>query len=334
MDQKIKIIVYGIGPIGQSIVREALKRDRIELVGAYDIDSKKVGKDSGELCGTGRVGLAVTNQLNKILPKCDLVVLTTTSSIEEIYPQIEEVVKARKFVVSTCEELSFPWETYPELSQKIDRLAVDKNVAVLSTGVNPGFLMDSLPIFLTTACLDVKKVKVERFQNASLRRIPFQKKIGAGNTLKEFEERVKSGSIKHVGFPESIYMIAARLNWKLEKVEENIHPIMAERTVKSEAFVVEPGKVSGIRQVARGLMNGEEKIVLEMRAALEFEDPHDSISIEGNPSFRSVVEGGISGDVATVAAVLNSIPGVLRARSGLRNMTDICLTSFSSSCSM
>lgn len=328
MDGKVKLIVFGVGPIGQSIIRSVLNRNGLELVGAYDIDPNLTGRDLGEICGLERTNLHVTDQLYSILPKCDLVVITTTSSIKEIYPQVEEVVKAKKPVLSTSEELSFPWNTHHDLAEKIDRLAYENGVAVLSTGVNPGFLMDIFPIFLTTVCLEVRKIKVERFQDASFRRVPFQKKIGVGDTLEQFNKRVREGSIKHVGFPESIHMIAHRMNWKLDEVDENISPIVAEKTAKSEAFEVIPGNILGVKQLAKGIVEGKEKIILEMQAYLECDNPHDSVWIDGNPGFHSVVPGGINGDVATAAAVINSIPQIFNKKPGLRTMADMPVTSF------
>lgn len=328
MGRDIKVVLCGVGPIGQYVAREVFNRNGIRLIGVCDINQRKIGKDIGEICGIGPIDLKVTKELDSILPKCDLVIITTFSSIEKIYPQIEEAVRLKKFVVTTCEELSFPLYTNSNLSKKIDQLALDNNVGVLSTGVNPGFLMDSLPIFLTTMCLDVKKIIVGRFQNASLRRIPFQRKIGVGNTLEQFRERVREGSIKHVGFPESIYMIASKLNWKIDKIKEDVSPIVTERMIENDTFIVEPGKVSGIKQVAKGSIDGEERIVLEMQASLEYENPRDEIWIKGKPDIHSIIEGGINGDIATVAAVINSIPQVLKAKPGLRNMNDIALTSF------
>jgi hypothetical protein len=69
-------------------------------------------------------------------------------------------------VVCTCEELCFPWITHPDLASRIDREARRRRVAILGTGVNPGFLMDTLPVCLTAVCQKVEAVRVSRIQNA------------------------------------------------------------------------------------------------------------------------------------------------------------------------
>jgi 4-hydroxy-tetrahydrodipicolinate reductase len=328
MSDQANILIYGIGPIGQGVARAAINRIGIKLIGAYDKDPAKIGRDLGELCGMGSIGIKVTDKLHKVISLCNLVILTTGSSLQEVYPQLAEVLKSGKPVVSTCEELSFPWGANRDFARKIDELACKEGVAVLATGVNPGFLMDALPIFLTTVCLTVKRIKIERHQDAAKRRIPFQQKIGVGTDVRQFRERVSNGSIKHVGFPESIYMIAHRLGWTVEKVEEDISPVIARKNVRTEAFEVEAGQVCGVKQIARAHVGGEERIVLEMRAYLGCENPRDIISVEGLPNVVSVIEGGVNGDIATVAAVINSIPVVLNSRPGLRTPIDIPLTSF------
>jgi len=328
MANKLKVLQYGIGPIGQKAIKAILNRKGLELLGAYDIDPSKVGKDVGTVIGEANIGIKISNNLQELLPKADIVLVTTASSLKKVFLQIEELVKAGKPVISSCEELMYSWETDPEISEKIDHLAQKNKVAVLSTGINPGFIMDTLPLVLTSVCLDVKKIRIERHQDASIRRLPFQKKIGAGATLQEFEERMRDGSLRHVGLTESIHMIAEKLNWRLEKVTDNIQPIIAEREVKSEFITVKKGNLSGIKQIGIGIREGEAVITLDMLMCLGYEKPHDSIMIEGNPNIYSNIEGGINGDIATVAVMVNSIPEVLKAKPGLRTMSDISITSY------
>ncbi|MBW1753780.1 MAG: dihydrodipicolinate reductase, partial [Deltaproteobacteria bacterium] len=205
---KIKVVQIGIGPLGQKITQFIAQREGIEVVGAVDVSPELIDKDLGEVCGLDSMDIKIQSSTTKCIEsmKPDAVILTTVSSMEKITPQIEKIVSYNIPVVSTCEELSYPWNTSQSLSERIDKAAKSKQVAVLGTGVNPGFLMDSLPTFLTSVCQDVQKIIVDRIQDAAFRRIPFQEKIGAGLTLEQFENKKKKDTLRHVGLSESIHL--------------------------------------------------------------------------------------------------------------------------------
>ncbi len=326
MEDSIGAIQYGLGPIGQAIVKDLWKKTGIQVVGAIDIDEQKIGKDLGDVVGLDtQLGVCVSSNPRELLlnERAQLVVLSTVSSITECYPQIETIVEAHKYLISTCEELAYPWLTHPDLSEKIDDLAKKNNVAVLGTGVNPGFAMDYLPIVVSGICRDVKRIKVFRIQDASLRRLPFQRKIGAGLTSEEFDRRRREKRIRHVGLTESIHMIARGFGWKLDQTDDEIFPVLAESAVETQFIKVPEADVKGMRQVGRGLKNGEEKIILEMIMSLGQENPRDVIEIDGTPNVRLVFEGGIHGDIATAAVVVNSIPQLLQLSPGLKTMLDM-----------
>jgi hypothetical protein len=236
MNKKIRVVQYGLGPIGCRSVQYLTERGNFDLVGAIDSDARKVGVDVGELAELPKaLGLHVTDDSTNLLREVDaeVVVLTTTSSLEQIRPQVLEIISCGKNVVSTCEELMYPWLTSPSLAKEIDLAAREQGVSVLSTGVNPGFLMDFLPLVMTGVCRDVEKVTVERIQDAQYRRLPFQKKIGAGLTVREFEERVKAGNLRHVGLTESMHLLASGLGWKLDKFPLPISPSSQTRLLGS-----------------------------------------------------------------------------------------------------
>ncbi|MBA7546677.1 2,4-diaminopentanoate dehydrogenase [subsurface metagenome] len=251
--------------------------------------------------------------------KPEVALLATVSSLQKIVPQIEEIAKYGINIISTCEELAFPWDTQPEVARRLDEIAQKYGISILATGVNPGFLMDSLPIAMTGVCQEVRSIKVSRIQDASIRRIPFQKKIAAGLTLNEFEEKKKTGTLRHIGLTESIQMIASKMGWKLDKREEILTPIMAESA----------GMVAGVQQIGKGYVNGEEKITLLFRAAIGEKNPRDTIEIKGSPEITSTIAGGINGDVATCAIILNAVKSVMAASPGLKTMIDIPPVSFS-----
>ncbi|PYR58475.1 MAG: dihydrodipicolinate reductase, partial [Acidobacteria bacterium] len=300
-------------------------------VGGIDIDSAKIGRDVGDVVGLSkRIGVKVSDDAGKAIKaaKPDVVVLCTSSSIKKVLPLIETVLKSKVPIVSTTEELSYPGYTHIRQAQKIHSWAKKAKVAVLATGVNPGFAMDALPIALTAVCERVDRVIVNRIQDARIRRLPFQQKIGAGLTTEQFQKKVDDGSVRHVGFTESIAMIADALGWALDRITDNIEPKLASVTISSEFLAVDPGYVCGIIQDGVGYRKGEPVIRLHMEAYLGAPESYDSVEIEGSPKLSMKMAGGIHGDVATASIVVNSIPKVLDASPGLHTMRDLTLPSF------
>ena len=331
MTETLKFIQFGMGPIGEKIVRYLLERDNVQLEALVDIDPAKVGQDVGVLMELDKsLGVIVSDNAEQVLANsdADVVVLSTLSSFKQLEDQIRLCIKYKKNIISSCEEMAYPWDEEPELSRSIDKAAKDAGVTILSNGVNPGFAMDALPIFLTSACQRVDSIRVERHQDAAIRRLPFQKKIGAGLSLIEFKEKVDAKHIRHVGFTESVQMIAKAMGWKLDRVEDIVKPAIADRDLESQFLKVTEGDAAGIIQTATGYMDGKPVITVELQAYLGHPAPKDSVRIEGEPPIYSEVKGGFNGDIATCAIVANSVPVVRRAEPGLKTMIDVGLTSW------
>ena len=328
--KNIRILQIGLGPLGIKTAQFIAERKGLKTVAAVDKSPALIGKDLGQLTLGKKNKIIIKENIGEAIKKQrpDVAVLTTVSDMKRIAPQIEEIVSFSIPVVSTCEELSFPFKTAKRLARKIDKAAIANNVAVIGTGVNPGHLMDTLPTVLTAVCQDVKKIEVNRFQDAKFRRLPFQKKIGAGLTLKEFHKKIKDGSLRHVGLTESMQMIAHRMGWKLDKTEDVISPVVAKRKIKTPAMTIKKGDAAGVRQEGNGYVNGEMKVKLIFQAAVGEKKSYDEIIISGTPNIHSKISGGVNGDVATCAITLNTIPQILRATPGLKTMVDIPPVSF------
>jgi hypothetical protein len=327
----IRVMHFGLGPIGAAIVKQVAARPGFKIVGGIDIDPAKAGRDLGDVVGLPkRLGVKVVADAAKGLKsaKPDVVVLCTSSSIKKVMPQVETVLKSKTSIVSTTEELSYPGYTHIRHARQIHAMAKKAKVAVLGTGVNPGFAMDALPIALTAVCERVDRVVVNRVQDARIRRLPFQQKIGAGLTTEQFQKKVDDGSVRHVGLTESVAMIADALGWTLERITDDIQPKLASVTISSEFLAVDPGYVCGIIQDGVGYRKGEPVIKLHMEAYLGSPDTYDAVEIEGSPNLSMKLVGGIHGDVATASIVVNSIPKVLGAAPGLHTMRDLPLPSF------
>ncbi len=323
MAEKLRFVHIGLGPMGANLCKLALKKKGIELIGA--IERVNLGKDVGEVIGLDKkIGVTLTDDLAAALAaKPDVVLHSTLSSLELVREQLVAVIKSGVNIVSTCEELSYPWETHPDIAKELDTLAKENNITVLGTGVNPGFCMDTFPIVMTGVCQSVAKIRIRRIQDASSRRLPFQKKIGAGCTPKEFEALMASGELRHVGLRESSDMIAAAMGWKLTEYIETIAPIIAEKETASQYLVVKPGQAAGVEQIAIGKMNGKEIIRMEFQAYLGAPESHDTVYIAGMPNIEATVKPGIQGDIATAAMSVNAMPRVINAAPGLLTMMDL-----------
>ncbi len=325
MTNSIQVIQYGLGPIGLAVARHIVERSGLTLVGGIDIDPAKVGQDIGELIGLNQpLGLKVAKSLAQGLAQteADLALHTTSSYFDLFKAQIIELLEAGLDIVSTAEELSFPWLAHPEEAAEIDAAAKQAGKTVLGTGVNPGFLMDTLPLHLTAICQQVDHIEVTRVINASLRRGPFQAKIGSGMTVADFEAKASTGRMGHVGLPESMGMAFDTLGQTLSHYESSIEPVVAERLTKTDHFEVQPGQARGLKQVDRGYTDEGEFMVLTFIAALDAEDDGDTIKISGKPNLEVKLKG-TNGDIATVAMAVNAIRRVHAAPPGLVTMRDL-----------
>jgi hypothetical protein len=322
----IRVVQFGLGPIGQASVKVLLQKPGLELVGGIDVDPQKVGKDIGEICGLEkRLGLVVRGDAGAALAdwRPQVVVHTTLSFLDRIEGQLATIIRGGAHVVSSSEELFYPFQRDPAFCQRVDTLAKQHDVAVIGTGVNPGFAMDILPLCLTGVCTEVSKIIATRVVDTGQRRLPLQKKTGAGLSRQEFEDRLAAGRFGHIGLRESALAVMDTLGWPVDKIEESIRPVIAETKMRTEFLTVEPKQVAGLHQIMRVKSGGQERLVLDLQISVGAEEPHDSVEIVGDPPFSAHIEGGIFGRTATIAALVNTIPKIIIAPPGLRTMMEL-----------
>jgi len=332
LDRSVKVALYGVGAVSGLIAKALLQKKGVEIVSAIDIAEDKVGRDLGEVVGLSRkLGFKVVKDVREAFSrvKPDIVVHATSSSLEQVYPQISASLREGVSVISTCEELAYPYVKNKAIANELDKLAKQHGVSVVATGINPGFLMDTLPITMTGPCLEVKRIKITRMMNSGRRRIPYQKKIGTGLTEEEFREKIDEKEITgHVGLDVSIAMIADSLRWDLDDIVVlPPKPVLAGRTIETSYTTVKEGRVAGLKSTAYGVKDGEEILQLEFISHAEVEEEYDLIEIEGLPNMKVKIEGGIHGDVGTTAMIINSIPKVMNAPPGLHTMKDLPIPS-------
>lgn len=329
--KKIKIAQFGLGPIGIETLKLAATKPWLQIVGGIDIDPAKIGKPLSKLTNDRRAGQArVHRSLDELLAeaKPDLIFHTAVSKVKLAYPQIEPMLRQGISVVSSCEELLYPALREPKLAAQLDAVAKASGARVLGTGVNPGFVMDVLPVCLTGVCRQVSAVHVQRVVNASTRRGPLQRKIGSGWTPAEFERRFTQGRAGHAGLKESVALIAHALGWKLDELVETGKAMVALADIKTPHVSVKRGQCCGIHQLAVGRIKGAVKITLDIKMYLDAPNPQDAVEIIGEPTIKNIVTTGVAGDGATVASLVNAAPRLLKAPSGLVLMTDLGTPSY------
>jgi 4-hydroxy-tetrahydrodipicolinate reductase len=324
----VRVVHCGLGPIGQAIARMALETEGLKVTGAVDISPDKAGKDLGVVLGLQkRLRIRVASDLARFArrARADVAILSTSSSLRDIKPQVCVLLQRGLNVITTCEELAFPAPARQAAFRELDRLARRKKVSLLGTGVNPGYAMDALALMLTAPCARVDRVAVTRVVDAATRRLPLQRKVGAGLNLSQFRRAITEGTVRHVGLLESAHMIAAGLGWRLERVEETVEPAIAPRDLDTEYLRIPAGAVAGVKQYARGYRNGELAVSLDLQMFVGAESPRDHVLVDGVPPIDMTIAGGVAGDVATSAIVINSIPKVLAAPAGVLTMREIPL---------
>jgi 4-hydroxy-tetrahydrodipicolinate reductase len=323
---KINIAQFGVGPIGLETLKLAATKPWAEIVGGVDIDPAKIGKDLGALAGAKVLrGRLVWGSIEELLAHArpQLIFHTSVSKFRDAFAQIEPIVRRGISVVSSCEELLFPALCEPELAGKLDRACKKAGARVVGTGVNPGFVMDLLPVFLTGVSREVRAVHVQRVVNASTRRAPLQKKIGSGLSPAEFRRRFKQGKAGHAGLKESLALIAHCLGWTAKNIVETGDAVVANHRIRTQFLQVEKGQTCGLHQYAQATVNGEVRLTLDLKMYLDAPNPHDAIQVEGEPPLDVVINGGVAGDQATVAALVNTAPRLLNAPAGLLLMADL-----------
>lgn len=326
--KRTKVAVFGLGPIGLEALKLAAEQPGLEVVGAIDRDPAKAGRSVAEFSGVAALdGLTIWSSLEELFQETqpDAILHAASSSVPETLAQMRPALEFGVSVASTCEELIFPALQHPELTREYHALCLHTGARVVACGVNPGFAMDVLPLCLTGICRTVDSVRVDRVVDAATRRRPLQEKIGSGQSPAIFQARLDAGTAGHAGLRESLALIAHGLGWKLDQITEQREVVVAQRTIATRHVTVRAGEVCGIRQRASGTGGGVERITLSLQMYLGAENPHDTITIAGDPPLVFTAAGGVAGDTATVASLVNVVPRLLAAPAGLRLLPELSL---------
>lgn len=329
----IKVIMWGLGAMGGGMAKMLADKKGIKIVGAIANRNDKNGRDLGDVLGIGRkLDVIVSNDYEKVIKntEADIVLLATDSFVKNVFPQIKLIVENGKNCITIAEEMAYPYVIDKELSEEINRLALKNNVTVLGTGVNPGFVLDTLIITLTGACRSVSKIKAARINDLSPFGTTVMKTQGVGTTPEEFKKGIENGSIVgHIGFQQSINLISSALGIEIDEIVETREPIISNTYRETPYVKVEPGMVAGCKHIGYGMRNGEAVITLEhpqqIHPSTENVETGDYIWVEGDPNLNLSIKPETPGGIGTMAIAVNMIPHVINSKSGLVTMNDLPL---------
>lgn len=317
-----RVTLVGLGAIGCEVLKALLEKQSVRVVAV--VDPAFVGQDAGVVAGIAPLGLRVVGRfLEALMIPSDVAVVLTTSGTAEMLPLIEQAASRGVHVVSSCEDLAYAELATPDLAARIDAAAQKGGITVLGTGVNPGFVMDRLPLALVGACVSVERVWVERIVDAAKRRGPLRAKVGAGLSVEEFQAGVASRRFGHRGLPESCALLGAGLGITFDDIKSTIEPVVSEAAAPRQGIAV--GLVAGLRQSAVGVVGGQPLVRLDLEMSVDAPNPHDRIRIDGDPPLDMVLAAGTHGDRGTVGTVINAISAVMDGPRGLRYVTDLPL---------
>ncbi len=326
--KNVQIIIWGLGAMGSGMAKMLLKKKGVDIVGAIDMGAK-LGKSIYELIGVDRgdrPDVIVSTPEEVIKEKAaDVVLVCTDSFTAKVFPKLKLVLENKMNAITTAEEMAYPKAQEPDLAKQLDEIAKANGVSVLGTGINPGLIMDLLVVIMTGCCETVEHITSRRVNSLSPFGPAVMEEQGIGLTVDEFKKGVEAGTLSgHVGFPESINMIADAIGWKVEKVAQSMDPIVTDVDRKAPHGFAKAGDVAGCAMKGYGYVNGEIKIEMDHPQQIEPEQvgvqTGDYVIIKGTPSINLSNTPEVPGGTGTIAMCVNMIPHIINARPGLQTM--------------
>lgn len=331
--ENVKVSIWGFGAMGSGMARMLLNKKGIDIVGVCDMHPQRVGKSIFQVLGIDRgirEDVIIRKNIDEVISEksCDICLCATDSFTKNAFPRLKYVLEKKINVISTAEEMAYPKANNPELAEELDRIARENGVTILGTGINPGLIMDLLVVCLTGCMTDVTHIEAKRINSLSPFGPAVMEEQGVGLKENEFLDKVGSGELAgHVGFRESVNMIADALGWKLDNFSQQMAPIITSVDRKSPHGFAASGDVAGVNMTGQGYVDGSVKIDMihpqQIEPELEGTYTGDYITIKGTPEVNMSIKPEVDGGLGTIAMVVNMIPHVINAAPGLKTMIDL-----------
>lgn len=328
-----RVALIGLGASGRAAGRALLRRRDCRVVAAADIDPELVGVDLGRLLDVGPLGVTVAGPGAPVGADVDVAIVATTAVLSELEPTVGPLLDAGVDVLSLCEELAYPWHSHPDVARRLDARARARGTSLLGTGCNPGFIMDTLPLVLSGLCDAVDRVEIERAAELS----PYGavvREFGVGLRPDEFERAAGAGRLAgHVGFEQSVAMVAAGLGWPLDGID--VDPVRAAIVAREDRVglhvTVPAGCIAAVTQSARG--RSSRRTVIDINMSFGFFAPGDDLQAgdacrlhTGGRVLEVRAPGGYDSVASSAALVANLAATMRDLEPGLRSMADLRVT--------
>jgi hypothetical protein len=331
MSAPIKIVVLGTGQMGTGIIRLLQQKLGLQLVGVYARRAQRASLDVGDVLGQQQaIGLQVSGDLPTLLQQTQphVAIQATCSRVAHAMAEITTLLRHGVNVISIAEEMAYPAYAAPQDARAIHTLALANGVTVVGTGINPGFVLDLLIIALTAVCWQVESITATRVNDLSPYGPAVLSSQGVGLTPQAFEQGVIAGTVVgHIGFPESISMIANALGWHIDRITQHREAIVSTVRRETPFVTIEAGQTAGCQHTAIAYMNETPVIRLihpqQVHPQLAHIETGDHIDIHGEPDVHLSISPEIPGGMGTAALAVNMIPQTINAAPGLQSMRDL-----------
>lgn len=301
---------------------------RVSLYGAGQVSSNVATVLTARPGYDVRGPFARSHRREALCSGADIVVIATTSFLREVAPDIRDAIGAGSNVLTTAEECAYPWAVDKAVADELDALAKERDVTVLGAGLNPGFAFDALVLTALGAAWSLESVRVERVVDLSRFGATVLRRIGVGWRAEEFDARVASGDVTgHIGFPQSMRVVADKLDLSLERIERELDPIFADRPFAGAHLAVEVGETAGFEQRYVGIVAGRPWFEAIFTGHLEpsaiNKEPRDEIWARGETPVHLVVTPGLDPQIGASAVIANSIRRVIAGPPGWRTVAEL-----------
>lgn len=315
----IPVVLVGLGEDGRAIARAVVARAELTLVAAVDRDPTLAGTSLDALLGGGAPEVRVESDLSKALGRArgGVLLQSGVGRLDDALPDVRAAVKAGLHVVSTCPELAYPALDRADDAEALDTLCEQRGVAVVSTGVTPGFSLDRLPALLAQVAGPIRHVRAVRVVDLASDD-PLRRLVGVGLSEAAFDDALEREELGQLGLAQSAALVAEScIGTDDYEVDEELVPLVAE-----EDGAVRRGEVAGVQQIARVFAEDQEVVRLELTIQVGAREPRDEVELDAVPPLRLLVPGGVPGAAGTANAVVNAIPAVME-RQGLLTVLDL-----------
>ena len=330
---KVTVVIWGFGAMGSGMAKMILAKQGFDIVGICDNYENYVNHSMFQILNIPNPydhDVIITKDIDMLLDqtKPDIVLLATDSFTQSAYPKIKQIIEKGINVISTAEEMAYPLANEPELAASMDALAKKHGATILGTGVNPGMMMDLLAICMSGVMNHVKHMEISRINSLS----PFGKTVmeeqGVGLSQEAFQQKCDAGEMAgHVGFKESVYMIANAIGVEVSSFKQWMKPIITTFDRKSPHGFAKKGHVCGVEMSAEATLSNGQTIKMYHPQQIEPEmagiKTGDYIKIDGQPAINLANVPEVEGGLGTISICVNMIPHVINASPGLKTMIDL-----------